>query len=409
MRAFLLTYGVCVFVGGVAQCYSLAVFQDPQSTGDSLKFLELISPQPPFMTLADMPPFNSPLAIVIWQQVYKLTWLLGFKFGPYTGVMFNALVMGLIGSLTVRTARELFGDDVWRLRLVGSLFAFCGMFILFGAVLIRDCFTTFFNALVLFGIVRWLARPTSWNLLLASVLTGVSVYAMAYLRFPVVVLFGLFWFLAFLFWFISKRLDTTRVVAVIIALLIVVIVKPYLVGYIQMSQDIQAIGGEAYQNATKASNLDDSLGMRLVINQPMPIRLVMGSGMLMINPIPLWISFNTNSADYQWIKGYHGIYQLLVLPLVFAGILGIFRMFPRDRKRAFSLLFLFVYLLVNVVAVVATSNEQRHIAQFMPAFIILAALPDTREKKARKELRTIMIWWFVVVVLVHLTWVIIKI
>ncbi|GAG86213.1 unnamed protein product, partial [marine sediment metagenome] len=36
LRAFLLTYGVCVFVGGLAQCYSLVVFHDPQSTIDAV-------------------------------------------------------------------------------------------------------------------------------------------------------------------------------------------------------------------------------------------------------------------------------------------------------------------------------------------------------------------------------------
>jgi hypothetical protein len=32
LQTFLLTYGICVFVGGVSQCYSLDVFDIPQST-----------------------------------------------------------------------------------------------------------------------------------------------------------------------------------------------------------------------------------------------------------------------------------------------------------------------------------------------------------------------------------------
>ncbi|KKL66502.1 hypothetical protein LCGC14_2144360, partial [marine sediment metagenome] len=211
-RAFLLTYGVCVFAGGLAQCYSLAVFDNPQSTVDAvLSFFPNISSEPPFTTMADSHIFiESTLPLVIWQQVYKLTWLLGLDFGPFTGVMFNSLVMGVCASLTVRTARELFGNDAWRLRRVGILFAFCGLFVLFGAVLIRDCFTTFVNVLVLWGIVRWLVRSTPTNLLFAIGLTGVSTYIMAFLRIEAVVLFGLFWLLAFLFWYLKKRLDTTR-------------------------------------------------------------------------------------------------------------------------------------------------------------------------------------------------------
>lgn len=63
---------------------------------------------------------------------------------------------------------------------------------------------------------------------------------------------------------------------------------------------------------------------------------------------------------------------------------------------------------MDTAAVVATSLEQRHIAQFLPAFMILAALANTRNKKNRKEMRTISVKWFAVVVLIHLAWAIIK-
>jgi len=406
MRAFLLAYGLCVFVGGLAQVYSLAVFNNPQSTVDSFTFLGMISPQPPFTTMANMPPVNSPLAVLAWQQVYKLTWVLGFQFGPYTGVMFNALVMGLTASVTVRTARELFGDDGWRLRRVGTLFAFSGLFILFGAVLLRDSLTTFFAALMLWGLIRFLVRQTLRSLLLATVLTGVSAYAMAYLRLPAVVLFGLYVALTFLFWFLATKMNATRLFAVTLALCVLLIAGPFLMNYVQILQETQSQTMTAYSEHASDTSSADSLGMQLIIQQPLPVRLVLGSGLLMVSPIPLWASFNMRSLDYHWIKGYHGIYQVLVLPLVFGGFIMAFQKFRRER--AVPLAFLAVYLLMNMVAVVATSLEQRHVAQFMPAFIILAALPDTRLTKTRKSLRTIVMLWFIVVILVHLAWAVMK-
>jgi hypothetical protein len=80
------------------------------------------------------------------------------------------------------------------------------------------------------------------------------------------------------------------------------------------------------------------------------------------------------------------------------------RAFGKDRQRAIPLLFLAVYLLMNILAVVATSLEQRHIAQFMPAMIILAAVPDTRERETRKTVWDCALVWIFVVVLVHLAW-----
>ena len=70
------------------------------------------------------------------------------------------------------------------------------------------------------------------------------------------------------------------------------------------------------------------------------------------------------------------------------------------------MLFLAVYMLMNVLAVVATSMEHRHLAQFMPAMMILAAVPDTREKEERRRVRGVMLGWFSLVILIHLVWVI---
>lgn len=407
-RAFVLTYSVCVLAGGIAQCYSLAVFNNPQSTDDALHtFFPLISAQPPFMTMENMPSHNSPLAVVAWQQVYKLAWGLGLEFGPYTGVMFNAFVMGLVGSFTVRIAREFFGNDTHRLQFVGTLFAFNGLFILFRAVLIRDCFTIALNTLVLWGIVRWLIRQTWWNLLIAVFLMGISTYAMTYLRIQSVLLFGLYGFLAFLFWFFSKRLDAIRLIAILFAVGLAAIALPYLFTYFHITQETQTRGMEQYAEQSLNASVDDSLRMRLIVNQPLPIRLVMGSGVLMIYPIPLWAYFNTNFKDYLWIKGYNGIYQLFVIPLGIVGFSIVFRQLKKDRRQI-ALLFLAVYLLINMVAVVATSLEQRHYAQFMPAFIILAALPNTQNVMVKQRLRTIVVWWWLVVILVHITWVVLK-
>lgn len=409
MRAFLLTYGACVFAGGLAQLYSLQVFDNSQSTIDSFTFLREISPQPPWTTMASLHPnINSRLAIVIWQQVYKMAYWLGLAFGPYTGIMFNAFVMGLTGSIAVATARKFFGDDLWRLHRVGTLFALCGLFILFGSVLIRDCFTTFFNALVLLWIIRWLIRPSFRNLLFAALLIGVSAYAMVFLRLQAVALFWLYVFLAFLCWLLSQKMNMARLIATFFAMCALLISSPYILNYVQTSEESRSEGMERYANKGRDTSSADSLGMRLVVNQPLPIRLVMGSGVMMISPIPLWANFKINSLDYDWIRGYHGFYQVITLPLIFAGLLAVLRMVRRDWKQAVPLLFLVAYLFMNIAAVVTTSQEQRHLGQFLTAFLILAALPDTRKTATRKELQRIAIWWFSVVLLIHLAWAIMK-
>jgi len=408
-RAFLLTYGICVFVGGLAQCYSLVALGELQGTVDAAKsYLPAISQSPPFATMADYNPHGAPLALFAWQQVYKLTWLLGLKFGPYTAVMFNALVMSLAAGITTATARELFGNDTWRLRRVGILFAFCGLFILFGAVWLRDCFTTFFNALVLWGLVRWLVRPVMTNLLFALAATGIGICAMLYLREASIVMFGFFWFLAFLFWLQRERMNPARLIAVWLVLCASMIAVPYILGFLSTSTANQSRYIEGYSAQSEERMEVDSLAMQMIVRQPLPIRLVVGSGFLMVFPMPLWAYLKSDITDYHLIKTWHGFYQVLIMPLVFAGFLAVFCMFQRDRKRAVPLVFLAAYLLMNLLAVVATSMEQRHLAQFMPAFIIVAALPGTRQNGTRRGVWHVAIAWFALVALLHLAWIVLK-
>lgn len=403
-RAFVLTYAICVFVGGLAQCYALAVFGRSQSTIDAGNFFDMVSATPPFTTMANMPPSNAPLAVLIWQQVYRLTWWLHLDFGPYTAIMLNALVVGVTGSVTVRTAREVFGDDVWRLRRTGTLFAFCGMVVLFGAVLLRDCFTMFFNALVLWGLVRWLARSTWRNLATAIAITGVSVYAMFYLRVVTSVLFGVYWLLAFLFWLGRRQLDLTRLVGISAALLVLIIAGPFVASYVDTSLKFQSRGAENYAAMAAMESRENSLAMRLIVSQPLPVRLVLGTASFTIDPIPLWRGLHARAREYEVLKSYHGFYQVLVVPLALAGFLVAARDFRKARSMSIVLTYMAAYLLINMAVVAATSLETRHVGQFMPAFVILAAAPDTRDRRIFGIVKTVAVVWFIVVVLVHLAW-----
>lgn len=408
LRAFFLMYAICIFAGGLAQIYSFAVFNQIQTTTDARGFFRQISPQPPFITFETVPYFGTSLALVIWQQFYKLTWWLGFKFGPYTGVMVNALVMGLVASLTVQIARELFGDNAGRLRRVGTLVAANGLFILFGAVLLRDSFTTFFMTLALWSGVRFLVRLNIQSFVIAIVVTAISAWTMQYLREGAYLLIFLYGILALLFGLL-KRLGVVGITVVSLFLIAVFAGGSFFSTYLYEIQTNQTYYLEKYTNWATRTEAADSLGMQFLYNQPLPIRLSTGSVTLMLSPIPLWAFFNLDSSDYHWIKGYNGIYQFFVMPLVFAGFLAAFRIFFRDIKRSWPFMFLVIFLLINAAGVVASSLEQRHFGQFMSAFVVIAAIPDTRDEKANNELRNIRVWWFFAVLLVHILWAVLKI
>jgi len=406
---FMINYGICIFAGGLAQSYSLHFFNNVQSTVDSFTFFSQISAEPPFTTLANLPNFNSPLAVLIWQQIYKFAWWLKLDFGVYIAVMFNALIVGISGSITINTAREIYGNDIWRLKRVSLLFSSCGLFILFGSVLIRDCFTTFFNILVLWSIVNWIIHKTFRKLIFSISITAISSYAMAYLRVEAVLLFGLYWVLALFVWLTSYRLNFSRLIILAISFCVVLLYTPYIINFINLAQEIQSSGIESYSKFSVNASSEGSLGLKLIVNQPLPIRLLLGSVMLLLFPIPLWAYFNINLQEIYWFCGYNGIYQIFVMPLVLSAILFSIKAFRKSKINNAPLIYLTVYFIINLLAITATSLEQRHFYQFMPSVIILSALPDTRDAMQNKIVRQFTKFWVLLVLLIHLLWVSIKV
>jgi hypothetical protein len=413
LRVFGLSFGVCILAGGLAQFYSLVSFGDVMSTVDANKFFSMIYDRPPYDTLEDLATvwtgdrflgFGAPLAIVIWQQVYHLFSALGFSHAPYLGVQFNALVVALSGSVTVLTARALFGDDRWRLRRVGNLYACCGLFVLFGAILIRDGFTLFLNLLVFWSLIHWLQRPTIRNYVLALVVTifaGVSVW---YLRKNSTYLFGLFHMLAFFCWYWRGRKSLGHVLTTIALPIILSFASAFVYQYFSASLDALATESENYVELAAKESQDDSLGMSLVVNQPLPVRAALGSGVLLAFPIPLWAYLKSGATEYELIKTWQGAYMLFLLPLALAGFAQVIRSLRHRDAFASEQVFIALYAASMLAAVAATSLETRHIGQFLPAFLLLAVMPDTRKPRDQQRVRSMVYTWVAVLGGVHFLW-----
>ena len=413
LRAFLMSFSLSVLVGGLAQAYALYAFDTPMSTTDANNFFNSILTRPPFHTLEELATvwtgerflgFGAPLAIAIWQRVYHAFSLMGFAHAPYIGVQFNAFVVGLTGSLTVLTARNLFGDDHWRLRRVANLYASCGLFLLFGAVLIRDGFTLFLNLLVLWALIRWLQHPTARRYAIALAVTAATGLAMWYLRKNSTYLFGLFHMMAFFCWYWRGRKSMGHTVATLSLPLILVLASAFLYQYFSASFDVLTRESENYIELAANESLSDSLGMALVVNQPLPIRATLGSGVLLAFPIPVWAYLQSGASEYELIKTWQGVYMIYMLPLALAGFLSVVYNIRRRGEYVSEQLFIALYAVGMLAAVAATSLETRHIGQFLPAFILLAAMPDTRQKLARRRVVSMRFTWIAILGVVHLAW-----
>lgn len=416
-RAFVWSFSACVFVGGLAQLYSTLTFGIPQSTNDAIGFFEAIFGKPPFYTWEECKflwikgaPVSrgSPLPVFVWQRVYQLLSYLDIDYGIHIAVIFNAFITALSGSLTVHIARIVFGGDIQKLKRVIYIYTFCGLFLLYGSIMIRDSFALFVNVLVLWGIIKWLYQPTINNLLFAILLTGISSSAMVFIRFKTIVIFALIFLLGIIFWFFAEKLNRTRFISIILFGILILSASPFIIKYFEITSSIQSERTEAYLDKLNDTQPDESMAMRLIVAQPMPIRLALGSFVRLIFPLPIWAHLKLGENEYHIIMNYNGIYQLVVFPFFILGCIISFRNYTKNKKKYAPHMFLLIYLLMNYEAILATSFEQRHLGQFMPAFCILAAIPDINNDKNKRHLKIISKYWAGIVIFVHLVYILAK-
>ena len=406
--AVLLNYSVCILIGGLVQAYSFVSFGEVQSTIDSRTFFGMIAPSPPFVTLANLPAVNAPLAILLWQGVYKLTWFLGLEFGPYTGVQFNALIVGLIAGLVVSIARVLFGSDRIRLNRLVSYMAFCGMFWLFGSVFVRDSILLLFNTIVLWAIVQWLSRSTLSNFIVAIFVSAFAIWAMIYLREESVYMASLCWVVAIILWFKMRRINEVRLLFIVLAPLILVLFSGYISSFWSDAMSDQQRNIEGYAALSASTSSADSLGMRFVVNQSLPIRIVLGSAYMLIFPFPLWSVIVADIGEYQLLKGVAGAFQMAFLPLVISGTIILIRTYNSNPRVAIPMIFICCYLIMNITATSVTSLETRHFGQAIPCFLILSVIPDLRISSHLALVKRIGWIWISILVILHLSWFVLR-
>lgn len=403
-------FAICVLVSGLLQVYSLSYFLNIQSTKDAVdSFYPFIAAAPPFATMADAPFLqDSTLAVVIWQQSYKVGYYIGLVHGPYIGIVFNSFIVALMGALTVNCGRIVMGDNEQRLRRISRFVYSNGLFILFGAVLIRDAFTCFATTLVIWALLRWIAHPGGKSALVVVASTAVALVLMFFLRFEaVVIIVG-----AVILGLSSFVLAKTRHLGAIIAIAFVVLIAVsdglnlgQWLGEMTMMREERMLG---YNELSEENSGGESLGLAYVINQSAMVRLVTGSVSMLVSPIPLWRNFLPGVSDYHLMKGYHGVYQIVLVPFFIVGLLALVSRRAKISRSLVSVHFLVIFGLAGLVTVVMTSLEGRHLAQFNSAWILVAAIPIVDLREEKKLFQKVAASWAMLVVVVHMAWIFLR-
>jgi hypothetical protein len=405
-RTFNACFATAWCMAGVAAMY-MHFMLDPVQSNDAEDFYVLASdPYASARSITGLQALTSGAgAIVLWRNVYDFFSALGLERGRYIGITVNSLAVALNAVVTVKIARELFGNDSGRLKRLTVVLATCGIYALFASIHLRDALVLLGVTTLTYAWVRYLRRSGLKEFLVVSGATALSAVVLPLLRtefFFVPIAMTLAGVAAILL-FDPARNGRRGFIICLVGVGIVLLAK-FLIQYQDAIQFLLTTGHKNYAATSAAESGAGSLGNALIMSAPFLLRLVLGSVYLYVFPIPVWTGFQLKSAYYLFTS-LTAIYFYVVVPLV---IVAMSRIFGDKSRRTPATMFLVFLAIGFTIAIAGTSIETRHLGAFLVSFQVLAVIPDLRIRDDLNAYRGSARLFITAIVAVHIAWAVLK-
>ncbi len=398
----LLIFTVCLFWSSVSSIY-LNVFNDSQYFGaDSGFFLELSKGERfenPILFGSNF--YDGIGAVNFWKVFYDFFYSIGFGKYAYIGITINTIFVSLTGLFSLKMVKLIYPSDNERYFRYLFLFSSCFLLLLFASLHLRDAFVLFFVTLQCFGWIKFINQKNLINFILLSLITLTSSYALLYLRAEFTALslgFGIAFAASFILTNSLSKINKYFLYLTFGSVVSIVVL------FISNNTSVFSDLINASELYSKAPSESDSLGFDLIISQPIPIRLILGSILLFVMPIPFWSGIGADSI-YFLFKSLNAVYFYFFLPLIFLSFLN----FSVLRKtRTATNYFLLFCILGFTSVVVLTSSENRHIGSFLPIFFLFALIPNFYNKIEIKNYVTLFLLFLSFMLFVHSIWILLR-
>lgn len=393
-----------VLAAGIAAIYANHLGDPGQLYSDAAGFYELASSGVSGLSLEQIAAFHDgALAIWAWSSMYDVFAGLGLGRERYVGVLANVTLVSFSSVLACKMATEVFGADVYRLKRLATLFSWCGMFWVFGGLHLRDAWVLAIVSSVVAAWVHFLKSPGALRLTTLAVTSATCGYLLGFLRVEFVFVplaLALAGAAALLLGGGGSRMGVARMFFGVVALVAGVLV------YAQLGEEVMAHaerGREFYFDVASEGG-DTSLGFSLIVNQPMPFRVLLGSAYLFVFPVPFWSGIQLESV-YDLFKACNALFSYVLVPLLLLAAVRIFRVPVGPRQ---PLLFLAAVLVGFMFAIAGTSLESRHFGVFLVPALVLALLPDLRRPSDRRAFRVLFGLLLSGMGFIHFAWLYLK-
>ena len=415
-KIFSRVFTVGFIMSGVAAVYANYLHDPNQLYGDAAGFFDMASMQAKGLTLSELQGLHDGgLAIVIWQKVYDFFEALGFHRERYIGILFNVTVVASTSVIALKMARQIYGNDSYRFQRLTLLSAACGLFWLFAGIHLRDSTVMLIITVLAYIWLYFLSRPDiGWRLFLLIAGSLFAEISFVFLRWEFILVpiaMNIAGATAMMIGHQQGGRKRTIITCLLVLFCIVNIARvqwyygtTILNPLLHSSEKYARIPAAQPAAELAAQKTSTSLGMILIVNQPIYIRLFLGSIYLLVFPIPFWVGFQSQSV-YTLFKTFNVIYFYFLIPLLCMSL----RLLWKEKKLCTpSVLFLLFLFLGFTVTIAGTSLETRHFGVFLIPIFLFALLPDLRIPALRENYKKLLMTMLSCVALVHIAWVFLK-
>lgn len=406
-RSFYLTL-FCMYwlMVGVSSIYVVFFDDYSQLRSDAATFFELSTADSIGLDIEDISRLTEGSgAVYVWRLVYDFFSLIGFEKERYVGLLINILAVSFSGIITLRMLVDMFGNDIFRIKILKLMFLFCGLFWLFVGIHVRDAVVLLAITSLSFYWLRYVITMRQVDLVklvLANILSSIFfIYLRQEFTFvPLAMGFsGIFSIILF-----SKGETQRMFLALVVAFLGLIIFGSLFLTNSELFMSKLTRGHDLYSDLALESSSSSSLGMSLVVNQPLPIRLVVGCVYLFVFPIPFWAGLLDDSV-YQVFKSLNALFFYFITPL-FA--ISIHSIVTNKSLRTDVNMFLLLTFTGFTLAIAATSLETRHFGAFLPLMFLVCLIPDLSNRALRKQYQFLSCCFIGGMLFIHLIWFVLR-
>lgn len=392
----LLVFAISWFWAGVSAIFLEHISSASQGP-DALYFYDVVTDSD-FIPIQEGAIVQNAGAIFIWKIVYEYSEFIGFPKGIYIGVTLNVFFVTITSLIGLKIVKSIFPNDASRLSRFIIIYASCGMFWLFGSVHLRDSMALFSITLLQLFWIYYLGKSSFINLINLIIATVMGFLVLGLIRTEFIFVPGAF----VLAGVTAKFIGETRKRHINIMLIFCLVIGVAIGGHFFIDELVAAFENtKRYQDLSNLESGPNSLGNALVINQPLPLKLLFSAMYLLLHPVPFWIGFQIDSV-YHLYKSFNAIFMYFLIPL-----LGLTtkRLIENRGLRTPSVLFLAFSAIGFIFLIGYSSLENRHLGAFMVPIMILALLPDLEAYADLFAYKLYLKVFLLFVFALHLAWV----